>query len=412
MQTQTLTLAEGWNLASFGVDPDDPDLLGIVQPLITQNLLYKVTNETGGSIFHLPFPPPNGQWSNTIGEMSCTEGYYIKLTGAGTLSLEGVPAILPMDIPLFSGWNIMGYPCAEDQDALQVVQSLIDAGVLYKVTDETGGTIFHLPFPLPNGQWTNTIGNFENGKGYYIKVTDDATLSIGNPGDALTSLVKSSQSTPEFFEPVYFLNPFMPMHLALDLNGWMQPGDEIGVFDGDKCVGAGIVTEDSGNTLLVTCGTDDPETSDIEGFIPGNPLTILVWDNTNQTLITEVQVSILGGDQYFTPLGTLVATIENLTTGLTSNKNNDFQIRVIPNPVKDQASVVIYAPSVGFLNLSVVDILGKRQQVLFNAELEPGLHQLNFDARNLKPGVNFLKFELNNNEIPYSGFIKFVVISL
>nr|NQU90190.1 fibronectin type III domain-containing protein [Bacteroidota bacterium] len=178
---QSLTLQTGWNLMSFNVEPENRNMLDIVQPLIDQDILYKVIDETGGSIFHLPFPPPNGQWSNTIGDMANTEGYYVKITDDATLSAVGYPVDLPMNIPLSEGWNIIGYPCNQAQDAMEAVQPLIDEGILYKVIDEAGGVIFHLPFPPPNGQWANSIGNFESGKGYYIKVTEEASLTFTEP---------------------------------------------------------------------------------------------------------------------------------------------------------------------------------------------------------------------------------------
>nr|NQU93905.1 fibronectin type III domain-containing protein [Bacteroidota bacterium] len=154
--TQNIPLQSGWNLMSFRVEPENWNMLDIVEPLINEGVLYKVLDETGGSIFHLPFPPPNGQWSNTIGEMANTEGYYIKVTGNAQLPLEGLPVGTPLDIPLTEGWNIISYPCEQPQNALDAVQPLIVEGLLYKVIDETGGTIFHLPFPPPNGQWSNT----------------------------------------------------------------------------------------------------------------------------------------------------------------------------------------------------------------------------------------------------------------
>jgi len=145
--TQTIDLQTGWNMMSFRVQPEEWNMLDIVQPLIDEGSLYKVIDEAGGSIFHLPFPPPNGQWSNTIGNMSNTEGYYIKVTNDTQLPLQGFVVETPFDIPLVEGWNLISYPCEQPQNALDAVQSLIDAEMLYKVIDEAGGTIFHLPFP-------------------------------------------------------------------------------------------------------------------------------------------------------------------------------------------------------------------------------------------------------------------------
>nr|NQU91893.1 fibronectin type III domain-containing protein [Bacteroidota bacterium] len=210
--TQTIDLQTGWNMMSLRVQPENWNMLDIVQPLIDNDVLYKVMNETGGTIFHLPFPPPNGQWSNTIGDMANTEGYYIRVTDNAQLSLEGFVVETPFDIPLVEGWNMISYPCEQPQNALDAVQPLIDQGLLYKVIDEAGGTIFHLPFPPPNGQWSNTIGNFESGEGYYVRVTGDAALTLDEPryGSSLASQVKTRIETT-YFQPVWSKNPYMPM---------------------------------------------------------------------------------------------------------------------------------------------------------------------------------------------------------
>lgn len=409
--TQNISLNGGWNLASFNIQPDNMNLLNIVQPLINQNQLFKVINESGGSIFYLPFPPPAGQWSNTIGNMCCTEGYYIRVNGEATLNVTGEKVALPMNTPLFEGWNMMGYPCTESQNALQCVQPLIDEGILYKVIDETGGAIFHLPFPPPQGQWSNTIGNFETGKGYYIKVTGDATLVFNNPTEKANTLVQRPKASPSFFQPVYENNPFMPMLVALDANGWMQAGDEVGIFDGEVCVGAGMITENSTEPLLITCSLDDPETEDNDGFQSGEPLIIKTLNHLNQQPFDEVQISFIMGDQLFTPLGTHIARIEYLATGITAYHVPNLNVLVIPNPLNDKATIVLTLPSDGQLQLSVTDIFGKTSNCFFDDKVTQGLRHVNLEAGSLAPGFYFLKYLFEGSEKEVGGYIRIVVLN-
>ena len=58
------------------------------------------------------------------------------------------------------------------------------------------------------------------------------------------------------------------MHFAIEVNSTMNPGDELAVFDGDICVGA--ATFESGNTVIVTTGMDEPGDEMITGFSTGN----------------------------------------------------------------------------------------------------------------------------------------------
>lgn len=171
--TQTIELSIGWNMISFYVEPNNMSLLTILDPLVNSAELIKVINEAGGFIQYIP----GIGWMNTIGDMANTEGYYIKVNSNTSFDATGMPVSLPMDIPLYSGWNIMGYPTNQPQDAITVLQPLIDNSELIKVINEAGGFIQY----IPGIGWMNTIGNFEADEGYYIKVNTNAILIFTSP---------------------------------------------------------------------------------------------------------------------------------------------------------------------------------------------------------------------------------------
>jgi uncharacterized protein (TIGR02145 family) len=115
-----------------------------------------------------------GGWTNNIGNISLTEGYKVKVSKDCQLNSEGNSATLPFDIPLKTGWNIIGYPLGTESNGKTVVQQLIDRGTLIKVQNETGYSIEDLGV---FGGWSNNIGNFKPGKGYKIKVSADEVLT-------------------------------------------------------------------------------------------------------------------------------------------------------------------------------------------------------------------------------------------
>jgi len=168
--TQVTNLNSGWNIISFGILPDDVNLLNIMQPLVDNNKLTKVINESGGFIQYIP----GVGWMNTIGNMANTEGYYIKVNNDTSIEVAGMPVSTPIDIPLSAGWNIIGYPNDQPSDAIVVLQPLIDNNELIKVIDEAGGLIQF----IPEVGWVNTIGDLEAGEGYYIKVNTNTNLII------------------------------------------------------------------------------------------------------------------------------------------------------------------------------------------------------------------------------------------
>ena len=408
--SQTIALQSGWNMVSFMVEPDNMDMLDIVQPLIDQELFYKILDENGGSVFHLPFPPPSGQWSNTIGDMACTDGYYLKVFENCELSTQGLPGAMPMEISLVEGWNMMSYPCAEPTDAMNVLQALIDAEVLYKVVDENGGSVFHLPFPPPSGQWSNTIGNFEGGEGYYIKVTDDVILTIDEP--AKNSLFEGQllKLPTSHFQPVYQNNPYMPMHIVVNTNSLLNHYDEVAVFDGDICVGANVFTENAGDFVIITCAADDPETESIDGYQAGNNVNIVAWDKQNQVVYENTSINYQSGDEQFKQLGTGIYDLNFLTTGLADGNKGRMSLSIFPNPVKENATIAFELKVGGKLIVDICNIFGIQIKLISESDYSRGTYRININTEDLNSGYYFLKYSLDANNLSTTSYQKFIII--
>nr|VFJ46720.1 MAG: Alpha-tubulin suppressor [Candidatus Kentron sp. FM] len=310
--SQTIELGAGWNIFSSHVIPqEDADLLNLLQPVIDEGNLVKAIDEQGGTVVELL-----GSWVNGIGDLAETEGYQIKVNADTALTITGVSAELPLAIPLSSGWNIIGYPVDTPQDALAAVQPLIDEGSLVKVIDEQGNTVVDFL-----GSWVNLIGDLAPGEGYKLKVGQDTTLTIEEGSEEsmvsasrlalLSSLdgvtVSAVESiSPEHFTPIWTGNPYDRMNLwvtSARLNDTdLAAGDEIGVFDGEDCVGAGVVesTLSQQNYLTIVTSKDDGTGN---GFTEGNGIDFRIWDSSAQTESTAVEPVYfdLSGNSISTP---------------------------------------------------------------------------------------------------------------
>ncbi len=121
------------------------------------------------------------------------------------------------------------------------------------------------------------------------ELSDAGTYSCQITNSVATLLTLSSQpfviSVLErpHFNPVWSGNGFDHMNfyvLTATYDGQdMQPGDEIGIFDGEICVGGGTLTEvlvDGVNYLSVLVSKDDPGTPEIDGYIPGHTAIIQI----------------------------------------------------------------------------------------------------------------------------------------
>ncbi|MCP4106965.1 MAG: hypothetical protein GY749_15745 [Desulfobacteraceae bacterium] len=286
--TQTIPLCGGWNIISSYIIPENPDMETLLQDLIDNDSLVKAIDETGSRFIRI-----FGSWTNNIGTFNYEKGYKIKVSQDTLLTIRGVPVKLPTSLPLSAGWNIISYPCLSSQDALNAVQPLIDSGNLIKVIDEQGGRIINFM-----GNWVNTIGDFVTGEGYQIKVKSDSFLTINKSESTQrkrTSLQNkrrrnkiSALESNRHFISVWTGNPYNSMNLWLvGINGFdIEPGDEIGVFDGDKCVGAGIVNNDGisdQNPMPVITSQDEGEGN---GFTEGHEMRFMIWDSDLQTEIS------------------------------------------------------------------------------------------------------------------------------
>jgi len=254
--TQTIELSQGWNIMSFYVTPDDMNMLSILDPLVTSSELTKVINEAGGFIQYIP----GVGWMNTIGDMANTEGYYIKVTNSTSLDATGMAVDSPFTIPLNSGWNMMSYPMEQPEDAIVILQPLIDANELTKVINEAGGFIQF----IPGVGWMNTIGNLEGGEGYYIKVNANTSLTIGG--------TSSTWQCGDPFEDTRDGQTYNTVQIGNQC--WMAENLNIGTrIDG--------VSEQTNNsTIEKYCYDDDVANCDTYGGL-------YQWDEMMQYLTTE-----------------------------------------------------------------------------------------------------------------------------
>lgn len=287
--SQTINLMAGWNNFSSYVMPDSPDMLTIFQNLIAQDALYKIIDEQGQRLMYNAF---SKNWNNGIGNIGYEEGYQIKVKKDVSLTITGEKAELPYEIQLSKGWNIFGWPSETPQNAINVLKNLIDNDLLIKVIDEQGKRIIYNAF---SKQWVNGIEEFESGKGFLIKVKDDTSFVINEASQIKRSRNRSSvnrmlRSTNAIHcSPVWDGNPYNSLTLnIIEVEGFMiEANDEICIFEGDKCVGVGIVGQEIShdNQLEILCSQDDGTGN---GFQTGNDIVFKIWDSSEDQELTTV----------------------------------------------------------------------------------------------------------------------------
>ncbi|BDQ02785.1 YCF48-related protein [Ignavibacterium sp.] len=311
--TQSVGLTGGWNIISLNVQPDNINMMSIFNSLISGDVLIKVQDETGNAIEKLPEPIG---WINNIGNWSPTEGYYTKIqpNSAASLITTGIKVPLPQNIILTNGWNIISYPVQTEQNALLILQDLINNGKLVKVQDEAGNAIEYLPEPIG---WINNIGNFKPGEGYYLKVNSIASLTYTESAlpksIELNKNIIAEKNNTSHFTQIWSDNPYLPMNIYVtDFNlpdgSSLIQGDEIGIFYSDICIGAAQISQNDINRgyVQIILSADDPTTIETDGFVAGNSIIVNVWKANQNQFITISNPVFLSGSEFFEPLGTSV----------------------------------------------------------------------------------------------------------
>ena len=326
--TQTIALKTGWNIYSSYLVPADTSMDAIQGMLSPNNLLVEVVDEVNRS-----YKMVGDQWINAIGNIRKTEGYRIRLRDSALLTVRGFPVKLPLDIELYAGWNIISFPYNGIVDAMAVVQPLIDIGALEKVQDEKGNSIEYWG---DSKGWINGIGDFIPGKGYLIQVRIPCVLSVLSGYQKSAARQLTNNLSTEYFGVRYTGNGSRHMNiniLGLHTSGF-QLGDEIAAFDGLSCVGAVKINAGNIDDDIVSLKASASDKDTLNGFLDGNPITLLVW-HANSGEVTHYQPDVLEGSLIFQSHHSVFVTFAAQPV----NQLASINVEVYPNPASSMVTI-------------------------------------------------------------------------
>jgi hypothetical protein len=371
LENQTINVNPGFQFVSSCFEPANPDMLEVVQEIISDDLLY-VRNSEGAMLRKIG---PN--WVNGIGDWIGTEGYLIKTNAAGQFTVDGtlIPQATPIE--LIAGFQFVSFLPGDEMDAIQAFSSIISDDLLY-VRNSEGAMLRKIG---PN--WVNGIGNCIPTEGYLIKLAADATLIYPN--------LKSSESITKILHEHFVFeggNAADPVY-TIYVEG-LNIGDEIAAFDGETMLGATrINSQNTFNNELAVFNT----TYKGQGYQAGNSIVLKVWDFSTQT-IDQVDFTML--DPYNEAYNKTVYpgedglySVVNITK---SSSEADFEetTSIFPNPATDK--ITIQSSSV-INKIVIINCVG---QVMYEESHNSNL--INIKTENYNPGIYIIQIG-NNNEI-------------
>ncbi len=170
----------------------------------------------------------------------------------------------------------------------------------------------------------------------------------------------------------------------------LQAGDEIAVYDWPLCVG-GYVVDGDWPLILDAWGTDGADS----GFTAGNPMVFRVWSAARDSTYEATAAYEVGSGTFADGVFSRLALTASQATGAedepTASPRAFSLSRPRPNPFGDATAVTLSLPEPANARVSVFDVAGREVDVLANGRLDPGIHQLTFDATGHPSGVYFIR---------------------
>ena len=384
MLTQSIELEKGWNIFSSYVVPVDTSMDAIQSMLSSDKLLFEVEDELGNT-----YEKSANDWINNIGEIHKTEGYKIRVKASSTLKITGSPVNLPLNIELYNGWNLISFPYAGTVDAMEVIQPLIDDGVLVKVQDEKGNSIEYWGASVG---WINGIGDFNAGEGYLIQVNTNCGLPILSEYQKSAAKQLTNDSKTEYFGVKFEGNGNGHMNINIvGLNEFdIQLGDEIAAFDGITCVGAVRITSSNIDNNVVSLSASVSDKDVLNGFSEGDPITLLIW-HTNTDEVVQFAPEIIEGSLLFEAQSSVfVGNVQQSTTVI--NEFESVKVDMFPNPANTNVTIRLSLLPERKTKIELVNMTGK---TILHREVQATEEV--FDVQSQSEGIYLVKILSGDN---------------
>ncbi|MEO0559617.1 MAG: T9SS type A sorting domain-containing protein [Bacteroidota bacterium] len=174
-------------------------------------------------------------------------------------------------------------------------------------------------------------------------------------------------------------------------DGAVETGDQLAALAPDGSC-AGVVTWD-GDGAALTVWVDDPFTEGREGLIPGEPVSLAIWDASSgeayESDVLGAKIKAPFGDpDVFMPDELYILEGISSTSEATPAIESTLALEQnYPNPAQHQTTLEFSLDTDGPVVIEVFDALGRRVAMPLNAKLQAGPHQVRLDVSSLASGA-------------------------
>jgi len=366
--TQNITLNLGYQFVSSNIQPENPDMLVVLQYVLNENLNF-VRNSNGNVLTKI-----GPLWVNGIGDWVTTEGYLFKMFGEDEISISGEVIDPQMPIDLVTGYQFISFLPENQIDALVAFNDILNN--LDFVRNTAGFTLIKIG---PN--WVNGIGDLMPCEGYLVKMNNSDILIYPVTDEKFAG---NKKIKPEYFnfeggnaaEPVY----------TMYIDG-LQIGDEVAAYNENIIVGAMKVISENvfDNSLAIFSVLTNGQ-----GYVDGSPITLKVWSSGNivsADFTMESMYDSYVSDVYPDEDGKY--SIVNITKGSLSEAKEI--ISIYPNPATNNITI---QSSNEISSIMITNFVG---QVVYNELQNNSI--ININTESFETGIYLIRIESDNSVI-------------
>jgi hypothetical protein len=274
-------------------------------------------------------------------------------------------------------------------------------------------------FYLPQLNHFDNIGMLEPGEGYFLGFSSNSTQTYNFQGWSGYPNWQSPQpgpdnanqpgiGSPTHFQFTAYTHWSYPVIVdSVDLSRVpLEIGDEIGVFDGNLCVGAAVY--EGRLPIPITTWENDIATPDvIDGYQKGHSLNLAWFDVSRNAEFVFAATPQSGLDDPSAPrssgFGRGFYALRSLTddnAALVPLPESFRLCQNYPNPFNSQTIIPLELPQRSNVKVELFNVQGQSVGVVFEGVQSAGWPKIRCDAANLSSGVYFYRVTAEGLERP------------
>lgn len=257
--------------------------------------------------------------------------------------------------------------------------------------------------------------NSENWDGLFMPWNFTESSSVKNLQNTLTGQFNKTNNVST---EVNFAYPYFPLiytgygvdHMNINLVNLtltgLIVGDEVGVFDGNYCVGSAVIEAKSisENSLSIPASANENTETKPNGYIEGHKITIKTYRAGIVYLLYFETVN--NSTDIFEKGSSMFALIDfSRSVKQTTPGGSEQTIKIYPNPFDTNIRIEVNLPEAQLLNCEIFDITGKLIKTLYEGVTE-GQQLLIWDGKDnnmhqVSTGVYICRLNKSTNKIMY-----------